>query len=143
LFFSQPLSCFRCHGSFTLSGATDFDGRRSELEVEFHNTGLYNLALSYPPPDAGGHAVRHKLEDVGKFKAPTLRNIAVTAPYMHDGVSEPSTTRFSRTTPPAAGRLPTARTEAWATTTRPRARRSEAFRSARRTARTCLPFSAR
>ena len=26
-----------------------------------------------------------KPEDMGKFKAPTLRNIAVTAPYMHDG----------------------------------------------------------
>ena len=26
-----------------------------------------------------------KAEDVGKFKAPTLRNIALTAPYMHDG----------------------------------------------------------
>jgi cytochrome c peroxidase len=87
LFFSQPFSCFRCHGSFTFSGATDFEGRRNELEVEFHNTGLYNLAaaLSYPPPNTGVYAVTHKLEDVGKFKAPTLRNIAVTAPYMHDG----------------------------------------------------------
>ena len=27
----------------------------------------------------------HHPEDIGKFKAPTLRNIAVTAPYMHDG----------------------------------------------------------
>jgi cytochrome c peroxidase len=87
LFFSQPFSCFRCHGGFTFAGATDFEGRRSELEVEFHNTGLYNLAsaLSYPPPNTGLHAVTHRLEDVGKFKAPTLRNIAVTAPYMHDG----------------------------------------------------------
>jgi cytochrome c peroxidase len=86
LFFSQPLSCFRCHGGFTMSGAVDFEGRR-ERHVEFHNTGLYNLAgvLSYPPPNTGVYEITRKPEDVGKFKAPTLRNIAVTAPYMHDG----------------------------------------------------------
>jgi len=86
LYFSQPLSCFRCHGGFTFSGAVDFAGRR-EVEVEFHNTGLYNLQgpLSYPSPNTGIYEVTRKPEDVGKFKAPTLRNIAVTAPYMHDG----------------------------------------------------------
>jgi cytochrome c peroxidase len=86
LFFSQPLSCFRCHGGFTFSGAVDFEGR-PEGDVEFHNTGLYNLAgaLSYPPPNTGIYEVTRRPQDVGKFKAPTLRNIAVTAPYMHDG----------------------------------------------------------
>jgi cytochrome c peroxidase len=86
LFFSQPLSCFRCHGGFTFSGAGDFDGRR-EGDVTFHNTGLYNLAgaLSYPPSNTGIYELTQKAEDVGKFKAPTLRNIGVTAPYMHDG----------------------------------------------------------
>jgi cytochrome c peroxidase len=86
LFFSQPLSCFRCHGGFTFSGAVEFEGRRDGT-VEFHNTGLYNIAgaLSYPSPNTGIYEVTRKLEDVGKFKAPTLRNIAVTAPYMHDG----------------------------------------------------------
>jgi cytochrome c peroxidase len=87
LSFSQPLSCFRCHNGFNFSGATDFEGRRESGEPEFHNTGLYNLAgaLSYPSPNAGVHEVTNRAEDVGKFKAPTLRNIAVTAPYMHDG----------------------------------------------------------
>src|SRR5262249_12482956 len=73
----------------TLSGAVTYDGRRSVDigEVEFHNTGLYNIAgpLSYPPPNTGVYETTHRPEDVGKFKAPTLRNIAVTAPYMHDG----------------------------------------------------------
>ncbi len=48
---------------------------------------MYNLAgaLSYPSPNTGIYEVTRKPEDVGKFKAPTLRNIAVTAPYMHDG----------------------------------------------------------
>jgi cytochrome c peroxidase len=65
----------------------DFEARRREADVEFHNTGLYNLAdaLSYPPPNTGIYEFTRKAEDVGKFKAPTLRNIAVTAPYMHDG----------------------------------------------------------
>jgi cytochrome c peroxidase len=93
LFFSQPLSCFRCHGGFTFSGAVDFEGRREDLDgrgdghVGFHNTGLYNVAgaLSYPPPNTGIYEFTRRAEDVGKFKAPTLRNIAVTAPYMHDG----------------------------------------------------------
>jgi cytochrome c peroxidase len=86
LFFSQPLSCFRCHGGFTISGAVDFEGRR-EGHVEFHNTGLYNLPgpLSYPAPNSGLYEFTKKPEDVGKYRAPTLRNIAVTAPYMHDG----------------------------------------------------------
>jgi cytochrome c peroxidase len=86
LFFSEPLSCFRCHGGFTFSSAPDFDGR-AEHTAEFHNTGLYNLAgmISYPSANAGVYDVTKKPEDVGKFKAPTLRNIAVTAPYMHDG----------------------------------------------------------
>jgi cytochrome c peroxidase len=86
LFFSQPLSCFRCHGGFSFSGAINFAGRR-DGEVEFHNTGLYNLAgaLSYPAANVGIYEITHRPEDVGKFKAPTLRNISVTAPYMHDG----------------------------------------------------------
>ena len=52
-----------------------------------YNTGLYNLAgpLSYPADNTGLHAHTRKPEDVGKFRVPTLRNIAVTAPYMHDG----------------------------------------------------------
>lgn len=86
LFFSEPLGCFRCHGGFNFSDATDYEGSRRR-GVEFHNTGLYNVAgpLSYPLPNAGIYEYTHRPEDVGKFKAPTLRNIALTAPYFHDG----------------------------------------------------------
>jgi cytochrome c peroxidase len=86
LFFSEPLSCFRCHGGFNFSDAPDFEGRRGR-EIQFHNTGLYNIAgaMSYPAPNLGIYEYTLKQEDVGKFKAPTLRNIALTAPYMHDG----------------------------------------------------------
>ena len=53
----------------------------------FHNTGLYNLPgpFSYPRTTSGCMRTPGKLEDVGKFRVPTLRNIALTAPYMHDG----------------------------------------------------------
>jgi cytochrome c peroxidase len=86
LFFSQPLSCFRCHGGFYFSDASDSE-RRAHRPFEFHNTGLYNLAgaLSYPAPNVGIYEFTNVAADVGKFKAPTLRNIAITAPYMHDG----------------------------------------------------------
>ena len=86
VFHSRPLSCFTCHGGVNFSGAIVTESRPTAV-VEFHNTGLYNLAgaLSYPAPNTGIHAVTGDPKDVGKFKAPTLRNIAVTAPYMHDG----------------------------------------------------------
>jgi cytochrome c peroxidase len=86
LFFSEPLSCFRCHGGFNFSDATDFEGRRAG-QIQFHNTGLYNIAgpISYPVPNVGIYQYTKKPEDVGKFKTPSLRNIALTAPYMHDG----------------------------------------------------------
>ncbi len=86
LFFSQPLSCFRCHGGFNFSDAT-VSSARGGREVPFHNTGLYNVAgpLSYPAPNTGAYEHTGRPEDVGRFKTPTLRNIAVTGPYIHDG----------------------------------------------------------
>lgn len=84
LFHSRPLSCFTCHGGIHFSDAM---GGREGRTVAFHNTGLYNLAglLSYPAADTGLHGLTADPADVGRFKTPTLRNIAVTAPYMHDG----------------------------------------------------------
>ena len=85
LFHSRPLSCFTCHGGIHFSGAMGAEPR--SMAVEFHNTGLYNLAgaRSYPAGNLGLYDQTNEPKDVGKFKAPTLRNIAVTAPYMHDG----------------------------------------------------------
>jgi len=85
LFHSRPLACFTCHGGVHFSGS--MGSARRPAPVVLHNTGLYNLPglLSYPSSDAGLYDVTHESADVGKFKAPTLRNIAVTAPYMHDG----------------------------------------------------------
>jgi len=86
LFFNQRLSCFRCHGGFNFSDAS-VSAQNSNRPIQFHNTGLYNIAgaLSYPAPNSGIYEYTKAFEDAGKFKTPTLRNIAVTAPYMHDG----------------------------------------------------------
>jgi cytochrome c peroxidase len=86
-FFSgQRGGCFQCHGGWNFSGPLRHEGR-PDVPPTFFNTGLYNIAgpTSYPAPNTGVHRFTGRLEDVGKFRAPTLRNIAVTAPYMHDG----------------------------------------------------------
>ncbi len=86
LFFDERTECFHCHGGFNFTETVDYVGK-GFVEVEFHNTGLYNLGNDggYPPPNTGVHAVSEDPEDMGRFKAPSLRNIALTAPYMHDG----------------------------------------------------------
>ena len=76
LFFSTRLRCSSCHGGVDLSSPAD--GR------QFQNTGLYDRK-TYQRTDPGLSARSGTLGDVGKFRVPTLRNVAVTAPYMHDG----------------------------------------------------------
>ena len=69
LFFSDRLKCSECHGSVNMSGPTIFAGTMpSDPDAFFHDTGV--------------------AAEAAKFRAPTLRNIAVTAPYMHDGSVE-------------------------------------------------------
>jgi cytochrome c peroxidase len=86
LFFDERTECFHCHGGFNFTETTDYVGK-AFAEIEFFNTGLYNLDADgrYPAKNEGVFSVTGNPEDMGKFKAPTLRNIAVTAPYMHDG----------------------------------------------------------
>lgn len=86
LFFSRQMACFQCHGGFNFSNAT-VTARDPERPVTYHNTGLYNLSgsTSYPSPNLGIFEHTKRPEDVGKFKAPSLRNVAIRAPYMHDG----------------------------------------------------------
>ena len=86
LFFSEQLECFHCHGGPLFADSLDHT-RLPVAEVAFHNTGLYNLdgAGAYPDNNRGVMDVSERPEDMGRFRAPTLRNIAVTAPYFHDG----------------------------------------------------------
>lgn len=86
LFFSKRVGCFRCHAGFNFSGPVQHQGS-DPGEARFHNTGLYNEngKGAYPEPNTGLHRHTGESADMGKFRAPTLRNIALTAPYMHDG----------------------------------------------------------
>jgi len=61
-------NCAHCHG-----------GPKTYMEL-FHNNGLDSI-----PKDAGIETLTGLPSDRGRFKVPTLRNIALTAPYMHDG----------------------------------------------------------
>jgi cytochrome c peroxidase len=69
VFFNNG-KCIECH--FT----PDFTGD------EFRNIGLFD-GKKYN--DSGRYVITKKIEDIGKFKTPGLRNCAITAPYMHDG----------------------------------------------------------
>lgn len=86
LFHSEKLECFHCHAGFNLTNHVHF-AEKAFFETPFHNTGLYNVdgEGAYPEPNTGTMSVTLDPRDMGQFKAPTLRNIAVTAPYMHDG----------------------------------------------------------
>lgn len=86
LFFTERLECFHCHGGFNFSSSTT-QADAAFGERAFHNNGLYNIGGtgSYPPGNRGVFEITGAREDMGKFRAPTLRNIALTAPYMHDG----------------------------------------------------------
>ncbi|MGN6109585.1 MAG: di-heme enzyme, partial [Kofleriaceae bacterium] len=77
---SERLGCRTCHGGFAFTAAADRD-------VPFFNTGLYDVdgRGGYPARDRGLYEITGDPADVGRFKPPTLRNLALTAPYMHDG----------------------------------------------------------
>lgn len=89
LFFSERLECFHCHGGPFFSGSIDYVGKGFS-EVEFFNNALYNLdgEGAYPPENTGIYEFTRDPADMGRFRAPSLKNIAVTAPYMHDGSLE-------------------------------------------------------
>ncbi|MEH0758201.1 di-heme enzyme [Vibrio sp. 16] len=86
LFNSEKMECFHCHNGFNFSDSTLHDGSVF-VSRPFFNTGLYNLDSqgSYPIEDNGLFSVTQNPSDKGKFRPPTLRNVAFTAPYMHDG----------------------------------------------------------
>ena len=63
--------CFHCHGS---------DNNPIWSDNKFHNNGLDNVFV-----DLGLGKITGDPKDNGKFKSPSIRNLAFTAPYMHDG----------------------------------------------------------
>ncbi len=68
LFFSEETNCSSCHSGFNFTN------------YEFENNGLY---LDYP--DVGRYKFTGDDADIATFKIPSLRNVGLTSPYMHDG----------------------------------------------------------
>lgn len=106
--------CSHCHGGFNFTASVDHAGTIAERPLHnnaLYNLRCADFGLPaidlpqcdttppatqcdgtgpqamgcYPPDNTGAFSITGKTSDMGKFKAPTLRNIAVTAPYMHDG----------------------------------------------------------
>jgi cytochrome c peroxidase len=86
LFFSEKMECHHCHGGFTFSDNVKMKSLPFPMKG-FHNTGLYNEdgRGTYPAGHEGIAEFTGNDEDMGRFRTPTLRNVALTAPYMHDG----------------------------------------------------------
>lgn len=86
LFHSERGGCAGCHGGYLFTDQTADVGTPTP-KTPFHNTGLYNLDGhgAYPEDNRGIFELSGKRADMGAFRAPSLRNVAVTAPYMHDG----------------------------------------------------------
>ncbi len=70
LFFSKEIGCSNCHVGANLT------------DEKYHNLGI---GMDSPDPDLGRYAVTGNDRDKGAFKTPTIRNVALSAPYMHDG----------------------------------------------------------
>ena len=70
IFFTEKGDCFHCHGIPLMTNN------------EFHNIGLDSIFVGN---NVGRNYITGSPYDLGKFKTPTLRNVELTSPYMHDG----------------------------------------------------------
>ncbi len=85
---SPEVGCLRCHGGRDFASPTDPEaGGQVIAEAGYFNIGLYDLdgAGAYPESAQGLFASTGVASDMGRFRTPSLRNLAYTAPYMHDG----------------------------------------------------------
>lgn len=69
----QAIKCTNCHDGALLT------------DQQYHNVGI---GMDQKEPDIGRFKVTNKPEDTGAFKTPTLRDIAKSAPYFHDGSAQ-------------------------------------------------------
>ena len=86
LFNSKITNCSKCHTDFNFSDSTSFEGSNIDIG-KYHDNGIKST-LDYnnlPLNERGLFELTEKSGDIGKFRTPSLRNIALTYPYMHDG----------------------------------------------------------
>ncbi|MFV0442218.1 MAG: cytochrome-c peroxidase [Planctomycetaceae bacterium] len=73
LFFGDRVNCAACHVGANLA------------DEKYHNLGV---GMDAKEPDVGRFEVTKNEKDWGAFKTPTIRNVALSAPYMHDGAQK-------------------------------------------------------
>ncbi|MBX2859161.1 MAG: di-heme enzyme [Cellvibrionaceae bacterium] len=91
LFNGEKFECFHCHSGINFSVSyRDSNSNSGSLQFPFFNNGLYNIGGdgSYPVQDQGLFDLTSNPSHKGLFRPQGLRNIALTAPYMHDGSIE-------------------------------------------------------
>ena len=71
LFFSEDADCFHCHGGSVLMTTNEYFNNAKDKIFDMN--------------DRDRHSITGDAMDVGAFRAPSLLNIELTAPYMHDG----------------------------------------------------------
>ncbi len=88
VFNNEKGECFHCHGGFNFTDTT-FHSGSTQVESAFHNNGFYSendFANSLNQPGERGLLdLTGESTDEGRFRAPSLRNVGVTFPYLHDG----------------------------------------------------------
>jgi cytochrome c peroxidase len=85
LFSSEQVGCIGCHGGLDFASPTNVAGE-VVAEAGYYNIGLYNLEDgAYPDSAQGLIELTGEASDMGRFRVPSLRNLAYTGPYMHDG----------------------------------------------------------
>jgi cytochrome c peroxidase len=70
--YRTKAGCMNCHNGPLMT------------DEKFHNLGL--SLLGRPKEDVGRYGVTGQLDDVGRFRTPSLRHVGATAPYMHNGI---------------------------------------------------------
>jgi cytochrome c peroxidase len=86
LFFSDITNCSKCHSGFNFSDSTTSQDSVQKYAI-YHDNGHRSKSqyLSLKENETGLYELTQKDSDIGKFRTPSLRNIARSYPYMHDG----------------------------------------------------------
>ncbi len=86
LFISESGDCFHCHDGFNFADTT-FHSLSVDPELFYHSNGIYSddEYAAMNDNQKGLYITTGLTNDTGRFRAPSLRNVALTYPYMHDG----------------------------------------------------------
>ena len=110
IFNGETAECFHCHGGFNFTDTASHTGIKN-AEIIFNDNGNKSLTNCQNPPTGfscpnpyssvsdnkkGLYEITRNNSDIGKFRAPSLRNVGLTYPYMHDG-------SFQCDNPPGSG----------------------------------------